>query len=60
MAIKLLNETEERLMKYMDDNQNELYHQLSEIVKIDTINHRSYGNENQGQEYLENFVTKQV
>lgn len=53
MPIKLLNETEERLMKYFDDNQNELFNQLSELVKIDTVNHRTYGNENQGQDYLE-------
>lgn len=53
MGVKLHNETEERLLKYIDDNQNELYRQLSELVKIDTVNHKTYGNENQGQDYLE-------
>ena len=53
MQIKLLNETEEMLIKYIDENQNELYHQLSELVKIDTVNYNTYGNENQGQDYLE-------
>ncbi len=53
MQIKLLNQTEERLIKYMDEKQDELYHQLSELIKIDTVNHKTYGNENQGQDYLE-------
>lgn len=52
MPIKLLNETEERIIKYIDENQDELYRQLSNLVKIDTVNYRTYGNENQGQEYL--------
>jgi len=53
MNVKLLNETEERFIKYIDDNQDELYNQLSELIKIDTLNFRTHGNENQGQDYLE-------
>lgn len=48
-----LNQTEERILRYIDKNRDELYRRISELVQIDTVNHRSYGNENQGQEYLE-------
>lgn len=58
MGIKLLNENEERIIKYIDDNKEELFSELSALVKIDTVNHRSYGNENQGQDYLENLCAE--
>lgn len=44
---------EEKLLAYIDEHQGEMYEQLSALVKIDTVNHRTYGNENAGQDYLE-------
>ena len=49
----LQNGVEEKLLAYIDEHQQELYEQLSALVQIDTVNHRTYGNENNGQDYLE-------
>ena len=35
---------EERILAYIDEHQHELYEQLSALVKIDTVNHRTTGN----------------
>jgi len=44
---------EEKVLKYIDDNCDELFNQLSELVKIDTQNfYKNGGNENDGQDYL--------
>lgn len=53
MERKLYNETEEKIIKYIEENKEELFYQLSELVKIDTQNFRTHGNENAGQDYLE-------
>mgnify|MGYP003319684105 CR=1 FL=1 len=53
MGVKLYNEIEERFIKYVEEHQSELYTCLSELVKIDTVNYKTYGNENNGQDYLE-------
>ena len=53
MERKLYNEAEEKIFKYIDDNKDEMFRQLSELVKIDTQNFRSHGKENDGQDYLE-------
>lgn len=53
MERKLYNQDEEKLFKYIDDNKEELFTQLSELVKIDTQNFRTHGKENDGQDYLE-------
>lgn len=44
---------EEKVLKYIDDNCEEAFLKLSELVKIDTQNFYSHGNENEGQVYLE-------
>lgn len=45
---------EEKVLKYIEDNRDELFYQLSELVKIDTQNfYKNGGNENDGQVYLE-------
>lgn len=44
---------EEKVLKYIDDNCDVLFRQLSELVKIDTQNfYKNGGNENDGQDYL--------
>lgn len=44
---------EKKLLAYIDDHQQEMYEQLSELIKIDTVNYYTHGNENDGQDYLE-------
>ena len=53
MERKLYNETEQKVLNYLEENKEELFYQLSELVKIDTQNFRTHGNENAGQDYLE-------
>ena len=43
---------EEKVLKYIDENCNEAFEELAELVKIDTQNSISHGNENEGQAYL--------
>lgn len=50
---------EEKVLKYIDDNCDEMFCQLSELVKIDTQNFRTHGNENDGQEYLAKICKEQ-
>ena len=50
MASRLQLET---LHQYMDTHQHLLYDCLSKLVQIDTVNHITHGNENQGQQFLE-------
>jgi len=45
--------SEEKALKYIDDNKDILFRTLSELVKIDTQNFVKTGNENAGQAYLE-------
>lgn len=47
-----MNKLEADVLSYIDDNKEELYKVLSDLVKIDTQNFVHTGNENDGQEYL--------
>lgn len=53
MKLKLYNDDEKKLLNYIEENKEELFHQLSELIKIDTLNFTTHGNENNGQDYLE-------
>ena len=44
---------EARLLQYIEDNKDILFSTLSELVKINTENFITHGNENKGQDYLE-------
>jgi acetylornithine deacetylase/succinyl-diaminopimelate desuccinylase-like protein len=46
------NEAERILLSYIDEHKDTLYETLSSLVRIDTQNERSHGNENAGQEHL--------
>ena len=53
MNIRFLNESEARLCAYLDEHQDELFETLSALIKVDTRNLRTHGNENAGQDLLE-------
>ena len=58
MCSKMNKVLEEKVLKYIDDNRDELFHQLSELVKIDTQNfYKNGGNENDGQDYLAKILS---
>ncbi|MBE5868707.1 MAG: M20/M25/M40 family metallo-hydrolase [Lachnospiraceae bacterium] len=42
-----------KVLAYIEENQQEILHQLAKLVQIDTQNFRTHGNENKGQDYLE-------
>lgn len=44
---------EQKVLAYMDAHKDELFEMLSGLIKIDTQNFRTHGNENDGQDYLE-------
>ena len=53
MENKLSNkEIEEKVLKYIDEHAKDAYTVLRNLIKIDTQNFNSYGNENNGQVYL--------
>ena len=58
MNKKLLNAGEEKIISYIRENRDELFCRLSDLVNIDTVNYRTYGNENNGQDYLEKICTE--
>lgn len=43
------------VLNYIDNNKEELFELLSELLKIDTQNYSSYGNEENGQRYFLNY-----
>ncbi|MBQ5746995.1 MAG: M20/M25/M40 family metallo-hydrolase [Clostridia bacterium] len=47
-----MNKLESDVLSYIEENKDELYSVLSDLVKIDTQNFGKTGNENNGQEYL--------
>ena len=49
------NEREARLLTYIDEHKEELFSLLSALVRTDTQNFRSQGNENAGQDVLEEY-----
>lgn len=46
----------ESIVEYLNTHQNKLYELLSSLIKIDTQNFISYGNEKAGQEYLLEYL----
>lgn len=52
MTLALQNAEERRLLSYIDEHKDELLDTLSSLVKVDTRNFRTHGNENAGQDLL--------
>ena len=44
---------EQKVLSYIEQHQNDLFRALSGLVKIDTQNFKTNGNENAGQAYFE-------
>lgn len=53
MNIKAQNENERVILSYLEAHKQTLYVVLSSLVRIDTQNFRTHGNENRGQDCLE-------
>lgn len=58
MDKKLRNDNEKKIIEYIRKNREEMFDTLSELVKIDTVNYRTHGNENNGQNYLEKLCAE--
>ena len=44
---------EQKILTYLEENQQQLYNMLSKLVQVDTQNYITHGNENAGQARLE-------
>lgn len=55
MNIALHSDEERRLLSYIDEHREELFSVLSALVRTDTQNFRTHGNENAGQDVLESY-----
>ena len=53
MNIAIKSEDERRLLAYIDEHRGKLFSMLSDLVRVDTQNFRDHGNENAGQDVLE-------
>lgn len=53
MALVPNNESEQKLLNYIDTHADTLFAALSSLVRVDTQNFRTHGNENAGQDRLE-------
>ena len=55
MNVAIKNEDERRLLAYIDEHRDALFSMLSDLVRTDTQNFRDHGNENAGQDVLEEY-----
>lgn len=53
-----LSAMEQRVLAYLDEHQDELFQTVSNLVKIDTQNFKTHGNENAGQAYMEKICSE--